>query len=114
MRCQQAEECKRTAAPIDQAIAAECGRAARKWGGVIDEALSANAIKSSGYDPARGKPPAPKIAIVACADPRLSSIEQMLGLAEGDADMIRNFGTVIDDNRSGRLSCRRGCWAAKR
>jgi carbonic anhydrase len=65
---------------------------------VIDEALSANAARSSGYDPARGKPPAPKIAIVTCADPRLSSIEQMLGLADGDADMIRNFGTVIDDD----------------
>ena len=39
-----------------------------------------------------------KIAIVTCADPRLTSIEQMLGLAAGDVDMIRNFGTVIDDD----------------
>jgi carbonic anhydrase len=39
-----------------------------------------------------------KIAIVTCADPRLSSIEQMLGLAASDVDMIRNFGTVIDDD----------------
>ena len=65
---------------------------------IIDEALSANATIANDYDPARGKPPAPKIAIVTCADPRLSSIEQMLGLAEGDVDMIRNFGTVIDDD----------------
>jgi len=65
---------------------------------VIDEALSANVTIAHGYDPSRGKPPAPKIAIVTCADPRLSSIEQMLGLAEGDVDMIRNFGTVIDDD----------------
>ena len=65
---------------------------------IIDEALSANATIANGYDPGRGKPPAPKIAIVTCADPRLSSIEQMLGLAEGDVDMIRNFGTVIDDD----------------
>jgi carbonic anhydrase len=65
---------------------------------LIDEALSANATIANGYDPGRGKPPAPKIAIVTCADPRLSSIEQMLGLAEGDVDMIRNFGTVIDDD----------------
>lgn len=50
------------------------------------------------YDPARGGPPTPKIAIVTCADPRLTSIEQMLGLAAGDVDMIRNFGTVIDDD----------------
>ena len=51
---------------------------------IIDGALSANATIASDYDPDRGKPPAPKIAIVTCADPRLSSIEQMLGLAEAD------------------------------
>jgi carbonic anhydrase len=65
---------------------------------MIDEALSANGTIANGYDPSRGKSPAPKIAIVTCADPRLSSIEQMLGLAEADVDMIRNFGTVIDDD----------------
>jgi hypothetical protein len=57
---------------------------------IIDEALSANATIASGYDPARGKPPAPRIAIVTCADPRLTGIGQMLGLADGDVDMIRN------------------------
>ena len=41
---------------------------------IIDEALSANATIANDYDPDRGKPPAPKIAIVTCADPRLSSI----------------------------------------
>jgi len=65
---------------------------------IIDEALSANATIANDYDPGRGGPPAPKIAIVTCADPRLTSIEQMLGLAAGDVDMIRNFGTVIDDD----------------
>src|SRR5580658_9634139 len=65
---------------------------------IIDEALSANATMSNGYDPGRGKPPAPKIAIVTCADPRLTDIEQMLGLAHADVDMVRNFGTVIDDD----------------
>ena len=65
---------------------------------LIDEALGANATIANDYNPARGKPPAPKIAIVTCADPRLSNIEQMLGLAEADVDMIRNFGTVIDDD----------------
>jgi carbonic anhydrase len=65
---------------------------------IIDQTLSANATIANGYDPSRGRPPAPKIAIVTCADPRLSNIEQMLGLAEGDVDMIRNFGTVIDDD----------------
>ena len=65
---------------------------------IIDEALSANATIANGFDPSSGKPPTPKIAIVTCADPRLSGIEQMLGLAESDVDMIRNFGTVIDDD----------------
>jgi len=65
---------------------------------ITDEALSANAKIASDYDPDRGKPPAPKIAIVTCADPRLSNIEAMLGLDEADVDMIRNFGTVIDDD----------------
>ena len=65
---------------------------------IIDEALRANAAIANDYDPDRGKPPAPKIAIVTCADPRLSNIVKMLGLAEADVDMIRNFGTVIDDD----------------
>jgi acetyl esterase/lipase len=53
---------------------------------IIDDALSANATIANDYDAARGKPPAPKIAIVTCADPRLRNIEQMLGLAEADVD----------------------------
>ena len=60
---------------------------------IIDEALKANATTADDYDPDSGKPPAPKIAIVTCADPRLSNILEMLGLAEADVDMIRNFGT---------------------
>ncbi len=65
---------------------------------IIDEALSANATIATDYDPGRGKPPKPQIAIVTCADPRLTNIGQMLGLADADVDMIRNFGTVIDDD----------------
>jgi carbonic anhydrase len=65
---------------------------------LIDEALSANPAIADGFDPSRGNPPAPKIAIVTCADPRLTDIEQMLGLAHADVDMIRNFGTVIDED----------------
>src|SRR5580704_4513113 len=65
---------------------------------IVDGALSANATIAEGFDPSRGKPPAPKIAIVTCADPRLTNIGQMLGLADSDVDMIRNVGTVIDDD----------------
>jgi carbonic anhydrase len=65
---------------------------------IIDEALSANATIANEYDAERGKPPAPRIAIVTCADPRLSGIVRMLGLTDADVDMIRNVGTVIDDD----------------
>jgi carbonic anhydrase len=65
---------------------------------IIDEALSANAVLANGYDPDRGKPPAPRIAVVTCADPRLSGVVRMLGLTDADVDMIRNVGTVIDDD----------------
>jgi carbonic anhydrase len=65
---------------------------------IIDEALTASATNAHDYDPSRGKPPAPRIAIVTCADPRLTNIGQMLGLADADVDMVRNFGTVIDDD----------------
>jgi len=65
---------------------------------IIDGALSANAAIANDFDPGRGKPPAPQIAIVTCADPRLTNIGQMLGLADADVDMIRNVGSVIDDD----------------
>jgi carbonic anhydrase len=65
---------------------------------VIDEALAANAAAAASYDASRGGPPKPKIAIVTCADPRLSGILPLLGLDDADVDMIRNVGTVIDDD----------------
>jgi carbonic anhydrase len=65
---------------------------------LIDQALSASTAIPDTWDPGRGKPPAPQIAIVTCADPRLTGIEHLLGLADADVDMIRNFGTVIDDD----------------
>jgi carbonic anhydrase len=65
---------------------------------IIDKALSANTTIADHYDPSRGRPPAPQVAIVTCADPRLTNIGQMLGIADADADMIRNIGTVIDDD----------------
>ena len=39
-------------------------------------ALSANATIANDDDSGRAGPPAPKIAIVTCADPRLTNIEQ--------------------------------------
>src|ERR1700744_6677239 len=65
---------------------------------VIDETLRDNSALVNDYDPARAKPPAPRIAIVTCMDPRLTDIGNMLGLTDADADVIRNAGTVIDDD----------------
>jgi carbonic anhydrase len=42
-------------------------------------------------------PPATKVAIVACMDARLN-VYGALGLAEGDAHVIRNAGGVITDD----------------
>lgn len=44
--------------------------------GLIDSALIANATIANGYDADRGKPPAPKIAIVTCANSGLSTVER--------------------------------------
>jgi carbonic anhydrase len=65
---------------------------------MIDDALAANATIAKKFDASHAGPPAPKIAIVTCADPRLSNILAMLDIDEADVDMIRNFGTVIDDD----------------
>ena len=64
---------------------------------IIDEALKANATTANDYD-----------AVVRSRGAQdrnshlrgswLSDIEQLLGLAQADVDMIRNFGTVIDDD----------------
>ncbi|MGH1550731.1 beta-class carbonic anhydrase [Leifsonia poae] len=61
---------------------------------IIDEALAANRTLADGYDPAHSGRPAPKIAIVTCADPRLSGVVRLLGLPDADVDLIRNVGTV--------------------
>jgi carbonic anhydrase len=65
---------------------------------LIDDSLNANKHFADEYDPARAKPPAPRVAIVTCMDPRLNDILPMLGIAAEDADVIRNAGTVIDDD----------------
>ncbi len=61
----------------------------------IDNALKANEIYAERYDHARGRPPAPKLAIVTCMDPRLTGVLEALGLKSGDADVIRNAGTTV-------------------
>lgn len=65
---------------------------------IIDEALSANATLADGYDPSLGAIPKPRIAIVTCADPRLTAVVRLMGLTDAEVDLIRNVGTVIDDD----------------
>ncbi len=65
---------------------------------IIDDILTANAGITQHLDPRPVAPPAPRIAVVTCADPRLSGIVALLGLDDGDVDMIRNVGTVVDDD----------------
>ena len=43
---------------------------------IIDKALAANRDYAKNYDPALGKRPAPKIAVVTCMDPRLSDLTE--------------------------------------
>lgn len=63
------------------------------------DALLLNNQKFSANFPDRGLALAPKrhLAIVACMDSRMD-IFQMLGLAHGDAHIIRNAGGVVTDD----------------
>ena len=82
---------------------------------LIDEALSANATIANGYDPGAEAAGA-KIGRWSPVRLPLADIEQMLGLAHADVDMIRNFGTVVSmTTRSNSWFCRpEGCGAPGR
>lgn len=65
---------------------------------VTDDLLKNNEEYARGFD--KGDlplPPAKGVAVVACMDARLD-VHKMLGLAEGDAHVIRNAGGVITDD----------------
>ena len=70
---------------------------------IIDEALEANRKYSKQYDPALAKPPAPKIAVVTCMDPRLSDLQAILGLPQADIDVIRTGGPAVTEDVLGEL-----------
>jgi carbonic anhydrase len=64
----------------------------------IDDCLANNAKYAAGF--AKGElpmPPAKQIAIVACMDARLET-GALLGIAEGEAHVIRNAGGVVTDD----------------
>ena len=63
-----------------------------------DELLANNEAYAASFD--KGDLPAPpgrKVAVVACMDARLN-VYGALGLAEGDAHVIRNAGGVVTDD----------------
>ena len=65
---------------------------------VTDELLGNAKDYADGFD--KGDlplPPARKVAVVACMDARLDP-QKVLGLAEGDAHVIRNAGGVVTDD----------------
>jgi carbonic anhydrase len=65
---------------------------------VVDELLRNNAAYAAGYD--KGHLPAEpgkRVAVLTCMDARIDP-HRMLGLAEGDAHVIRNAGGVANDD----------------
>ncbi len=65
---------------------------------VTDELLKNNEAYAQGFDKgALPMPPGRNVAVVACMDARLD-VHKILGLAEGDAHVIRNAGGVVTDD----------------
>jgi len=60
---------------------------------LIDRAIEDSVAQTRMVAKNSGQPPAPKLVIVTCMDPRLTGILQALGLEDGDADVIRNAGS---------------------
>ncbi|MFB3819335.1 MAG: beta-class carbonic anhydrase [Candidatus Methylomirabilales bacterium] len=65
---------------------------------LIDELLENNAQYAGRFQKSElPLPPKKRLAVVACMDARLD-LHKILGLAEGDAHVIRNAGGVITDD----------------
>jgi len=64
---------------------------------VTDRLLGHNREYTRDYTPDQPLPPRLKLAVVACMDSRLD-VFAMLGLAIGDAHIIRNAGGVVTDD----------------
>jgi carbonic anhydrase len=63
-----------------------------------DELIANNAAYAAGFDKGSlAAPPAKKVAVLACMDARLDPAKA-LGLAEGDAHVIRNAGGVATED----------------
>jgi carbonic anhydrase len=64
---------------------------------VTDDLLANNDAYARDFGGGLPMPPGKKLAVVACMDARLN-VYGMLGLAEGDAHVIRNAGGVVTDD----------------
>ena len=64
---------------------------------VTDEFVAANKSYQEGFNGPLPLPPARKIAVIACMDARLDPA-RILGIAEGDAHVIRNAGGVVTED----------------
>ena len=65
---------------------------------IIDRVVEANRNYAKTYNPALGKRPAPKIAVVTCMDPRLSDLPGILGVPLADIDVIRTGGPAVTED----------------
>jgi carbonic anhydrase len=64
---------------------------------VIDQLLENNEKYAAEFGGGLPAPPAKHLAVVACMDARVD-VFRVLGLAEGDAHVIRNAGGVVTDD----------------
>jgi carbonic anhydrase len=64
---------------------------------VTDQLLANNAAYAADFTGPLPLPPASKLAVLACMDGRLN-VYGLLGLAEGEAHVIRNAGGVVTDD----------------
>lgn len=64
---------------------------------VTDELLANNARYAESFQGPLPLPPSKHVAVVACMDARLD-VYRALGLAEGEAHVIRNAGGVVTDD----------------
>ena len=71
--------------------------------GLIDRTIEANRNYAKKYDSKLARPPAPKIVVVTCMDPRLSDLPGILGLPQADIDVIRTGGPAVTDDVLGEL-----------
>ena len=64
---------------------------------VTDEYLANNADYAKNFSGPLPLPPSKQVAVVACMDARMD-VYRILGLAEGEAHVIRNAGGVVTDD----------------